>query len=315
MDISRAPFTRSQATAAGIEPGHLRSPRFRRLLRGVYIASDVSCDLSVWIAAALLVLPPDAVVSHTTAMRWYGFDPPGRHGLEFSTNLGLRTRVPGVILHRRRGTLHPREHCGAWVTGPDRTFVDVALRVDLPTLVSFGDHLVHRQLTQPAAIADYATERHLDGVRRARRLVKLVRDGAESPRESVVRLMLRFARLPEPELNVDISDAHGNFIARGDLVYRLWRVVVEYDGLHHLRDTAQWQRDLRRRELLEAAGWRVIVVTMNDFAVPASIPSRVHRALAAAGYRGPAPVLSWQWTRWFGPRQPQDVVTFGSKSA
>ncbi len=111
--------------------------------------------------------------------------------------------------------------------------------------------------------------------------------------------MLRFARLPEAELNAVVLDAAGGFLARGDLVYRAWKVVVEYDGFHHERDPRTRQHDLRRRELLEAAGWTVIVITAADLARPASVPARVHAALVLHGYTGPAPVQSILWTHWF----------------
>ncbi|MCK5890959.1 DUF559 domain-containing protein [Aeromicrobium sp.] len=298
MDPSR-PFTTRQAEQAGIGRGELRGPRFRQLVRGVHIAADATLDLGIWISAALLLLPPDAVVSHTTAMRLHGFDPPGRHGLEFSTNTRLRCRVPGVVLHRRKAPLRSIEVAGVRATGPERTFVDLAVRLNLPTLVALGDHLVHRGLTRIEELVWYAESHHTDGVRRSRRVLRLVREGAESPRETWLRLMLRFARLPEPEVNADIHDELGRFLARGDLVFRRWKVLVEYDGRHHAFDTTTWHRDLRRREQLEAEGWIVIVVTHEDLRLPATVPTRVYRALAARGYAGPAPVMSAEWRRWF----------------
>lgn len=110
--------------------------------------------------------------------------------------------------------------------------------------------------------------------------------------------MLVFARLPRPLVNPDVLDRDGRFVARVDLLYPTWKVVVEYDGSHHL-ERDQWQRDLLRREALERLGYRVVVVTAADLRVPASIPWRVHTALAGAGYTGPRPVLSDTWRRWF----------------
>ncbi|GAA1752859.1 hypothetical protein [Aeromicrobium alkaliterrae] len=295
----RRPFTTAQANAAGISRDVLASARYRRLFRGVHIRAGFEIDLRTWIAAASLLLPPDAAVSHTTAMRLYGFEPTAVHPLEFSTNTRHQRRIPGIVLHRRLGSLHPRDVSGFPTLGPDRTFVDVAQRISLPELVSFGDHLVHRQLTTPDDLRAYAETHHIDGVRRARRIAPLVRAGAESPQETRVRLMLRFGRLPEPEVNAEIRDADGAFIARGNLVYRAWKVVVEYDGFHHLRDRRTWQHDLRRRELLEAAGWIVIVITAADLERPASVPARAHDALTRRGYEGPAPVHSVLWQGWF----------------
>lgn len=299
MHDPHRPFTTAQALAAGLSHDVLAGPRFRRMFRGVHVAADAAVDHLTWIEAARLVLPPDAAASHTTAMRLHGFTPSGRHDLEFSTNTRHPRRVPGVTLHRRLGTLHPREVRGVPTLGPDRTFVDVALRLPLPELVAFADHLVHHGLTSIDDLRWYVESHHLDGVRRARRTVVLARAGAESPPETVVRLMLRFARLPEPEVNGVITDEAGQFLARGDLVYRRWKVVVEYDGIHHERDPRTRQHDIRRRELLEAAGWTVIVITAADLGRPASVPGRVHAALAQHGYRGPVPVRSLLWSHWF----------------
>jgi len=298
MDPSR-PFTTADARRAGISPDILRGPRFRPLFRGTHVAAEVEPTVVTWIAAALLLLPWDAAVSHSTAMRLYGVDPPDLSVLEFSTNTRHPRRIPGLVLHRRRGTLHPRDVQGFPTLGPDRTFVDMALRLRLPALVALGDHLVHRGLTTIDDLRAYVDLRHLDGVRRARRIVPLVRAGAESPPETLVRLMLRFARLPEPEVNGVIADTLGQFLARGDLVFRAWKVVVEYDGAHHRTDAHTWAHDLRRRELLEAAGWIVIVITATDLSRPTEVVTRVHEALVRHDYVGPRPVHSALWTHWF----------------
>ncbi|MDF1705152.1 MAG: DUF559 domain-containing protein [Aeromicrobium sp.] len=267
------------------------------------MAAGPEPSFATWLQAALLLMPADAVVSHTSAARLYGYTVRRQGVLEFSTNTAAHTAVPEIVLHRRRWQLHPRQVGGFWATGPDRTFVDIATRTALPDLVAFGDHLVHAGHTTLEDLRWYADSRHLDGVRRARRIAPLVRVGVESPPETVVRLMARFSRLPEPEVNGVILDDAGAFLARGDLVYRQWRVVVEYDGLHHLTDRRAWQHDLRRRELLEAQGWTVIVITVSDLQTPEHIPIRIHGALTAHGYRGASPVLSSQWRRWFSPRR------------
>lgn len=298
FDPSR-PFTTAQARAAGISKSVLAGPRFTSIFHGVHIDADIEPDLRTRILGALLVLPPDAAASHTTAMRLHGFDVRGHPDLEFSTNTLRQRRIPGVIVHRRRGDLHPCSVHGLPTLGPDRTFVDVALQLRLPDLVAFGDHLVHRGLTTIDDLLQYVESRHLDGVRRARRIAPLVREGAESPRESLVRLQLRFARLPEAEVNGVIRDGSGQFLARGDLVLRRWKVIVEYDGRHHERDLRTRQHDIRRRELLEAEGWIVIVITAADLDRPASVPARVHSALVRHGYPGPAPVQSLLWSHWF----------------
>ncbi|WP_159541572.1 DUF559 domain-containing protein [Aeromicrobium sp. 9AM] len=249
--------------------------------------------------AALLVLPGDAVVSHLTALRLWGFDARRSDELEFSTNTHAVTALPGIRLHRRQGRLKPQERGGLPVTGPDRTFVDCASRLSLIQLVQVAEHLIHTGATTFDRLVSYCLARHLHGVRRARRAMAFVVPGSESPMETLVRLMLVFARLPCPEPNVWIVDGAGRRVARVDLLYARHKVIVEYDGWQHERNSAQRQRDRERREVLEALGYRLIVVTDADLRTPRSIPWRVHAALAARGYAGPRPVTSDVWDRWF----------------
>ena len=66
-----------------------------------------------------------------------------------------------------------------------------------------------------------------------------------SLRESEVRALLVFAGLSTPESNVGAGGADDQ--ARiGDLVYRRWGVVVEYEGEHHQLDRAQYVKDIDR---------------------------------------------------------------------
>lgn len=113
--------------------------------------------------------------------------------------------------------------------------------------------------------------------------------------------MIVFARLPEPATNVELFDDRGQFVARLDMPYPKWRVVVEYDGAHHERDPRQRQRDRERREAIEALGWRVIVVTGQDLLRPASVPWRVFHALELRGYEGREPTINASWLHWFSP--------------
>lgn len=102
--------------------------------------------------------------------------------------------------------------------------------------------------------------------------------------ESKARLAFAEGALPEPELNVDILDDDGNWIARGDFVWREARVVVEYEGDVHRTDRQQWLIDLARIELLEDAGWRVIRISARDLSTPrlrARMVARIRRALSA----------------------------------
>ncbi|MFY0407984.1 DUF559 domain-containing protein [Solicola sp. PLA-1-18] len=277
----------------------LRGPQVRRLWRGVYVAAGVELSFWDWLCACFLVLPLDAAASHTTALRVYGIDLGRPWPLHFSTNTAAVCEHREIRLHRRVGRLHTQIVRQIRVLGPDRTVLDCARLLNPVQLIQAMEALIHAGWTTRDQLAAYLTTCHLDGVVRARRAFVLVREGSESVMETLLRLMIVFARLPEPACNADIRDARGRFVARGDLVLARWKVLVEYDGWQHERDAGQRAHDLRRREDLEAAGWRLVVVTVDDLKDPHRVVRRVHAALTSRGYVGPPPACNTMWTSWF----------------
>jgi predicted transcriptional regulator of viral defense system len=132
----------------------------------------------VWLTAVLLVLPVDAVVSHTTAMRLYGLTLDDGWPLHVSTSTSTHSRLAGIVTHRRRGALRPVVLDGLPVTGADRTIVDIATKVRLVPLVQAIEHMIHRGHTTSETVMKYAMDRHLDGVRRVRRVMATTRAGS-----------------------------------------------------------------------------------------------------------------------------------------
>jgi len=165
------------------------------------------------------------------------------------------------------------------ITTPERTLVDIAEDVPLPLVVAFGDHILRQLLTTQGAIAEcLARSRGRRGVRRARQAVDLLDPRAESPPESVLRVTLVSAGLPAPTPQVVIRSANGDFLARGDLVYEDERIVIEYDGEHHLTPEQQ-AKDADRRHLLALDGWLVVTITRRDLRDPRRAIRKVDGAL------------------------------------
>lgn len=297
--LRTGPFTSEMAVSAGLPKVSLKGKRFRRLFRNVYVCADLELDLILWLHAALLILPVDAVVSHVSALWVYGIELGSSRPFEFSTNLPLVTKLRNIRLHRRQGRLTAYKMRELPITGPERTLVDCGTCLTFVQLVQAADWLIQSGFATLESLTDYALQRHLNGVTRVRRALLFAREGVESPLETLVRLMLVFARLPEPQCNRDITDAAGKFLARGDMVYFRYKVLVEYDGWQHERDAKQRQRDRERREVLEACGWRVIVVTSEDLKHKQAIPWRVYEALNDRGYEGRPPHMNAMWTQWF----------------
>ena len=78
--------------------------------------------------------------------------------------------------------------------------------------------------------------------------------------DQIDRLLLTFAGLPEPRVNLEVTDANGEWVAKPDLSYPEVKVAIEYDGSHHGREKKQWTRDVDRNAVYLDNGWMVIVV-------------------------------------------------------
>ena len=289
-------FTSATAAEHGVSRRVLQGRHFRQVHRGVYVPTGTAATPALLTQADLLRLPDDAHLSHVTGLQWLGIDvgtPVPRH---YSTNTGAQTSMRDVVLHRRQAPLRGWEVRGVRVLLPARLVVDAAAMLSPAELVAVTDQLVRRDLLHEDGLAGFAWAHHLDGVRAARVAAPHVRRRVDSLPETGLRLLLVSSGLPEPEVNIEIVDDHGDFLARGDLVYRWVKVLVEHDGRHHAEDPQQWHKDLARRERLEAAGWIVVVVTGADLQAPASVVRRVWQALRRRGHDGPPPIYDrYRW--------------------
>ena len=254
--------------------------------RGVRLP-DERRDLTARCEALLVALPgPLAFTGSTAVGLWDGVEVP-EEALEITIPADAHP-IRRVLVRARRRDLDDSdllEVRGLPVTSPQRTFVDVAERLGVPRLVAVGDDLLRRRLCTPADIAEVmgrcAGQR---GLRAARRAAELLDPRAESPRESLTRALIIEAGLPAPTPQVEIYDSGGRFIARGDLVYEDLRIVIEYDGYHHL--SLQGQRhDARRRGELGLEGWLIVTVVPADIHRPRELIAKVDRALRSRGWR------------------------------
>lgn len=157
----------------------------------------------------------------------------------------------------------------------------------LADLVAAGDMLLPSRRRVGATTLDaieLAVAKHCGkrGMKQAVLALPLLREGVDSRPESLSRTALVAAGLPEPEIGGAVRLRDGT-VVHPDLVYRRWRVVIEYEGDGHRTSREQWQYDLARYEALADAGWRVIRVTNRDlFPDSSGFVTRVRHALQAA---------------------------------
>lgn len=298
-DLRDRPFTLAEAQSSGLTRRSLAGHRFTRVFRGVYALKSLQFDLHAWLVAALLAGPQDAVVSHRTALAWYGLDLGGSdRKLHLSTRRNAVCQEDAICVHRRLHPIASHYVRGVRVTTPERTFVDCATQFTLVQLVAAADWLIHRGVTTFETLLAYCADRHLDGVVAARHALTLVGPESRSPMESLVRMLILLGGLPTPACNFDVHDDAGIHLACTDFAWPEFQVAIEYDGRWH-EGRRQRVRDRDRREYLEAHGWVVIVLVDRDLRVPADILRRIHRRLVSRGYSGPAPWLSFDDAQMF----------------
>ncbi len=141
-------------------------------------------------------------------------------------------------------------------TTPARTAFDLGRRLEVKEGVQRIDALMNATDVKVNQI-EVVINRHLGvrGLRQLRKTLELVDGGAESPYESLTRLLLVQAGFPRPQTQIPIYDEHGYVIARIDMGWPEWRVGVDFEGAHHWTDP--WQRawDVERYAKLPELGW------------------------------------------------------------
>ena len=259
------PFIGSEALAAGaVTPYQLRT-RFDAIHPDVYIARGSELTAVERAHAAWLWSRRRGVVAGQSAS--------ALHGARW-----IDANRPAELIYDNR---HAPSRIRTWsdrieddettllgsvkVTTPARTALDLACRYRNDAAVAAIDALARAtdlKMADVELLADRYQGRR--GIRRARVALSLVDSGAESPRESWLRLVLVRAGFPAPQTQLPVSDGYGQLVAVLDMGWEQIKLAVEYDGDHHWTDRRQFRRDITRAETLTHRGWIVVRVTADD---------------------------------------------------
>ncbi|MBV9350876.1 MAG: hypothetical protein JOZ23_05000 [Mycobacterium sp.] len=179
---------------------------------------------------------------------------------------------------------------GMTATIPARTALDLACRYPVGKAVAAIDALA-RATDLKMADVELLAERYRGrrGIRRARMALQLIDSGAESPRETWLRLLLIRAGFPPPQTQIAVFDEYGQLIAVLDMGWEDLKLAVEYEGDHHRTDRRQFNKDIRRAETLTALGWINVRVTAEDTegGVIARVSAAWQRRTCTEGQLGP----------------------------
>ena len=298
LDVT-CPFTFAAAVAAGLTAGRLRGKAFRKLFTGVYISAHVAPKPIHPVQAALLIHPPSAFASHSSAA--VVLDAPLPAGLA-DVHVSVfeakdRRRRRGIKPHVAPPATPVMRYRGLRVSAPAQCFVELAAQLTLVDLVVVGDYFVARKWVTPEQLVERARGTAAEWA------ASYVRRDVDSPMETRLRMLLVLAGLPEPEVNFKVLHADGRVRYRFDLSYPGLKIVVEYDGRQHRADLDQWDHDLKRGEWLDDEGWwHVPVFSRGIYRRPDETLGRVVKALRARGCRDLPPHLADDWRPYFPVR-------------
>jgi len=283
-------FRGTAAISGGLlTKAQLKGPGWRRVRQDVYADIRLIRDHELACRAVQLRLPPSTTFAGPSAAYLHGI----KHAAGYEDEVHVIT-PPSVRLGAQLNLrvhhleLSPREI----LTGPGlprttvaRTAWDLAAWLDLVDSVPIVDTMLSRRLISTAELNDLVSRNvGRRGWRRARQAFALANSASPSRPESVLRVRLALAGLPEPVAQCAIP-VTPELVLHVDLAWEEWRVAVEYDGHWHA-DPDQLHHDRRRLNKLVLAGWTVLHVTSqrlhNDF--PA-VAQEVKSALYAAGWR------------------------------
>ena len=288
-DLATGPFVVSATGAPGISRRRARALDLSAPFRGIRTAEPPS-DVVDLCRAYAIRMPQTQYFSHATAAIVWGIPLPLRlerdRTLHVSAAPGSREpRMRGVTGHRgaagatrwRLGSIVVASACDSWC--------QIVSELTEEEAIVAGDRIVGwpRPLATldelDAAIARFGSRR---GARRISQARPHIRENSASARETTLRLTTLRAGFPEPEPNGAITLSSGR-ITHGDLVYRRYKVLLEYDGEQHRLDAAQFATDVNRLNDLSEDGW--IVIRVGKHLSNDDVLVRLDRALRSRGWR------------------------------
>lgn len=257
MDV----FIASEALAVGRITRYQLAADHRRLLPDVYAPRRVQLSLDDRIAAAWLWSRRRGVIAGAAASAMHGAQ---WVRLDVPIELNLPNNKPPAGVITRNDTLLDDEIAqvrGMSVTTVERTAFDLARRGPVDRAVARLDALARATHFNSEAVLSLADDHpRIRGLRRVADVLAMVDEGAQSPKETWLRLLLVEAGFPRPRTQIPVLAPDGYPRYYLDMGWPELMVAVEYDGEQHRTDAGQYRGDVTRSEYIERLGWRRIRV-------------------------------------------------------
>jgi hypothetical protein len=252
--------------------------------RGVLIHAADSLNLPTLAQAALIHVGQPAALSGATSLALHGISAAASTVIHLSVPPAKRARSkPGLVVHRAE--YQPSDVVeieGLPAFSLDLALADYLCDGDEQTAFAAVDQAMaglppdHCRTLRNNVRDRLVDRRNRRGIHRAQMLLALATGKAESPPESILRLIVVEAGFPVPEAQFEIADIEGRKLYVLDMAWPELRIALEYDGFaaHEERHERDAQRDAR----MAGRGWATIRATAADLREP----SRVLAELRAA---------------------------------
>lgn len=257
--------------------------RYRPIFRGIYLPRHHRPSLRDRIEGALLVAP-GAVVAGVAASALHG-----AKWVDDDVDIELIAACrpqPGLVVRREAlgegeiMTVH-----GLRVTSPARTAFDLGRHLTRDMAVTRLDALMN---AKPFAVEDVELIAKVHPGRRwltrLNSALPLVDGGAESPKETWLRLLFADAGLPTPTTQFVVRTESGRYVRRIDMAWEKFKVGAEYDGQQHLTERAQYAKDVWANRELRRLNWHLVHVIKEDRG--RGVVADARAALEARGWSG-----------------------------
>ncbi|MBO0679452.1 hypothetical protein JRC04_18475 [Mycolicibacterium sp. S2-37] len=270
------PFIGTEALAAGVVRKHHLRSHFRTVYPNVYVRRDATLTIRDRAVAAWLWSRRQGVLAGLTASalhaaRWVEESQP--------IELIFTCSRPPKGLTTYAMSLQDGERSlvgGLPVTTVQRTAFDLGRRCRHDEAVARLDALARATRFDVADVREIARRHpHTRGLRQLDKILDLVDAGADSPRETWLRLLLMRAGYPRPRTQIPVClDGCQRYYL--DMGWEDVMVAVEYDGDHHRTTKELFAYEIQRSEDIAAAGWQVVRVAARSR--ESDVLARVQRA-------------------------------------
>lgn len=294
MDVTRAWEMRAQGTSPQALSRLAKKGQLGRIRHGAYV-SELGVDAATrhrqLVAGTWSLLGDLAVLSHATAGLL--------HGLPLWDGMLERVCITRSRGGHGRVETHLRVHFAPLspsevteidrlrVTSLERTALDLARSLPYERAVSVLDAALHGKADRVLLAGIAAELRGRRGIATAREALAFADGRSESVGESVSRVRLFESGVPEPELQVNIFDERGNWLARSDFGWVIRGVLGEFDGKVKYTGTSEEvaravMQEKRREAKLRDQGWIVARWGWTDLGDRQALRHRIEVAFGQA---------------------------------